>query len=140
LGDPEDSMRVSELMQKAVKTVSLDAPVNDAVVTLADSHISALPVVDGMGRMVGVISSTDILTSEAEAEDAAARDTLLEDTTVRDIMTRHPLTVPPDADVREAAQQMLYADIHRLFVVDGEHVVGVISTTDLMRAVATGRL
>jgi len=133
-------MRVSELMQKPVKTVNLDAAVNDAVVTLADSHISALPVVDGMGRMVGVISSTDILTSEAEAEDATAREALFEDTMVRDIMTLHPLTVSRNAEVREAAQQMLYADIHRLFVVDGEQVVGVISTTDIMRAVATGRL
>jgi CBS domain-containing protein len=133
-------MRVRELMQRAVKTVSLDAAVNDAVVTLAESHISALPVVDGLGRMVGVISSTDILTSEAEAEDATAREALFEETVVRDIMTRHPLTVSPDAEVREAAQQMLYADIHRLFVVDGERVVGVISTTDIMRAVATGRM
>lgn len=133
-------MRVSELMRKAVKTVRLDTAVSDAVVTLAESHISALPVVDGMGRMVGVISSTDILTSEAEAEDATAREALFEETMVGDIMTLHPLTVSPGADVREAAQQMLYADIHRLFVVDGERAVGVISTTDIMRAVATGRL
>jgi CBS domain-containing protein len=133
-------MRVRELMQKDVKTVSLDAPVNDAVVTLTDSHISALPVVDGLGRMVGVISSTDILTSEAEAEDAVAREALFEGTMVREIMTAHPLTVPPDEDVREAAQQMLYADIHRLFVTSGDQVIGVISTTDIVRAVATGRL
>ena len=133
-------MRVSELMQRAVKTVNLDAAVNDAVVTLADSHVSALPVVDGLGRMVGVISSTDILTSEAEAENPTAREALFEETMVRDIMTPHPLTVLPDVDVREAAQQMLYADIHRLFVVDSERVVGVLSTTDIVRAVATGRL
>lgn len=133
-------MHVSELMQKPVKTVSLDAMVSDAVVTLADSHISALPVVDGMGRMVGVVSTTDILTSEAEAEDSTAREALFEDTIVRDIMTLHPLTVSPDTEVKEAAQQMLYAEIHRLFVVNGERVVGVISTTDIMRAVATGLL
>jgi CBS domain-containing protein len=133
-------MRVRELMQKDVKTVSVDAAVNDAVVTLTDSHISALPVVDGLGRMVGVISSTDILTSEAEAEDAIAREALFEGTMVREIMTSHPLTVSPDEDVREAAQQMLYADIHRLFVTSGDRVVGVISTTDIVRAVATGRL
>jgi predicted transcriptional regulator len=139
-GDTGADMRVSELMQKAVKTVNLDAAVKDAVVTLADSHVSALPVVDGMGRMVGVISSSDILTSEAEAEDATARKALFEDTMVRDIMTLHPLTVSRNAEVRETAQQMLYADIHHLFVVDGEQVVGVISTTDIMRAVATGRL
>jgi CBS domain-containing protein len=137
---PEGDMRVSELMQKDVKTVGPDAVVNDVVVSLADSHISALAVVDGMGRMVGVISSTDILTSEAEAQDAVEREALFEQMVVRDIMTRRPLTVPPEADLREAARQMLYADVHRLFVVDGDRVVGVISTTDIMRAVATGRL
>jgi CBS domain-containing protein len=137
---PEGDMRVSELMQKDVKTVGPDAVVNDVVVSLADSHISALAVVDGMGRMVGVISSTDILTSEAEAQDAVEREALFEQMVVRDIMTRRPLTVSPEADLREAARQMLYADVHRLFVVDGDRVVGVISTTDIMRAVATGRL
>lgn len=133
-------MRVCELMQKDVKTVNLDAAVNDAVVTLMDSHISALPVGDGMGRMVGVISSTDILTSEAEAQDAVEREALFEEVMVRDIMTPHPLTVSPEAEVREAAQQMLYADIHRLFVTSGDQVIGVISTTDIVRAVATGHL
>ncbi len=133
-------MLVRELMQNHVRTVSLDSPVNDAVLTMADSHISALPVVDGTGRMVGVISSTDILTSEAEAQDAVARENLFEGTMVGEIMTTHPLTVSPDEDVREAAQQMLYADIHRLFVTEGEKVLGVISTTDIVRAVATGRL
>jgi CBS domain-containing protein len=131
-------MRVRELMQDKVITVNLDTPVNDAVVTLTDAHISALPVVDSGGRMVGVVSSTDILTSEAEAYDAVEREALFEEMMVRDIMTRRPLTVSPDADIREAAQQMLYADVHRLFVTSGDQVVGVISTTDIVRAVATG--
>jgi CIC family chloride channel protein len=133
-------MRVRELMQKDVKTVDPEAAVNDAVVGLSDSHISALAVIDGMGRMVGVISSTDILTSEAEAQDAVEREALFEQMMVRDIMTPRPLTVSPDADVREAAQQMLYAEVHRLFVTRDEQVIGVISTTDIMRAVATGHL
>jgi CBS domain-containing protein len=133
-------MRVRELMQDDVITVNLDTPINDAVVTLTDAHISALRVVDSGGRMVGVVSSTDILTSEAEANDAVEREALFEEMMVRDIMTRRPLTVSPDAEVREAAQQMLYADVHRLFVTAGDKVVGVISTTDIVRAVAAGNL
>ena len=133
-------MRVAELMQTDVQTVPSDAVVNDAVVTLADSRISALPVVDGAGHMVGVISSTDILASEEEAEDRSARDTLFDKTFVRDLMTPRPLTIAPDAEVKEAAQQMLYAGVHRLFVTGGERLIGVISTTDIMRAVAAGRL
>jgi CBS domain-containing protein len=123
-------------MQPDVKTVRSDAPVNEALVTISDAHISALPVVDAAGRMVGVISSTDILTSEAETRNAHERQMLLEDTLVQEIMTVSPLTVSPEADVREAAQQMLYAEVHRLFVTSGDRLVGVISTTDVVRAVA----
>jgi len=133
-------MRVRELMQKHVKTIGVDAAVSDAVVTLTDSHISALPVLDGIGQVVGVISSTDILTSEAEVADAAERDALFEETPVRDLMTRHLLTIEPEADVKQAAQEMLYADVHRLFVIEDDRVVGVISTTDIVRAVARGHL
>jgi len=133
-------MRVRELMQTKVQTVHPDDAVNDAVVTLTDAHVSALPVVDETGHMIGVISSTDILTSEAEARDAVEREALFEQMMVRDIMTPRPLTVSSDADVREAAQQMLYAEVHRLFVTSGKQLVGVISTTDIVRAVAVGGL
>lgn len=133
-------MKVSELMQTDVQTVRPDAVVNDAVVSLAESHITGLPVVDGGGRLVGVISTTDILASEEETEDPAARDALFEGTFVRDLMTPRPLTIAPDATVKEAAQEMLYADVHRLFVMDGDRVIGVLSTTDIVRAVATGQL
>jgi CBS domain-containing protein len=133
-------MRVRELMQTKVQTVHPDDAVNDAVVTLTDAHVSALPVVNESGHMIGVISSTDILTSEAEARDAVEREALFEQMMVRDIMTPRPLTVSSDADVREAAQQMLYAEVHRLFVTSGNQLVGVISTTDIVRAVAVGGL
>jgi CBS domain-containing protein len=136
----EDVMRVAELMESEVQTVPTDAVVNDAVVTLAESRITGLPVVDGGGRLVGVISTTDILASEEEAEDQTVREALFERTFVRDLMTPRPLTISPDADIKEAAQQMLYADVHRLFVTESERLLGVISTTDIMRAVATGRL
>lgn len=133
-------MTVAELMQRNVRTVSGEASVAQAIVELADGHISGMPVVDGTGRVIGVLSTTDVLTAEAEADDDAARRSLLERTAVRDIMTPRPFTVAPDEDVCEAARQMLYADVHRLFVAEGEQLVGIISTTDIVRALATGRL
>ena len=133
-------MKVAELMQRNVKSIRSEASVAEAILTLADAHISGVPVLDGSGRMVGVLSSSDVLAAEAEAGDATSRQTLLENTQVREIMTRKPYTVPPTADIREAAQQMLYADVHRLFVAEGDNVVGVLSTTDIVRAVAKGQL
>jgi len=64
----------------------------------------------------------------------------MEETSVRDIMTPRPYIIAPDEDVREAARQMLYAEVHRLFVAEGDRLVGVLSTTDIVRAVATGKL
>ena len=133
-------MKVAELMQRNVKSIRSEASVAEAILTLADAHISGVPVVDGPGRMVGVLSSSDLLSAEAEAEDATSRQSLLENTEVQEIMTRRPYTVAPTADVREAAQQMLYADVHRLFVTEGDTVVGVISSTDIVRAVARAQL
>ena len=99
-------MRVADLMQTDVQTLPPDAVVNDAVVALAEARISAAPVVDRAGRMIGVVSTTDILASEEEAEDPEARETLFERTFVRDLMTPRPLTIVPEAEVKEAAQQM----------------------------------
>ena len=131
-------MRVAELMQRNVRTIAGEANVAEVVLSLADAHVSGLPVVDKGGRMIGVVSSTDVLA--AEAESPGLRRDVLEETSVREIMTARPYTVMPDQDVREAARQMLYADVHRLFVVEGDRLLGVISTTDIVRAVATGKL
>lgn len=132
-------MRVRDLMSTTVETVRGDETVADAIMTMSDAHVSSLPVVDGHGRLVGVISNTDVLMAEAESG-AGGLQTLLDTTTVRAIMTPQPLAVSPETTAAEAAQQMLYADVHRLYVVADDRVVGVISTMDLVRAVATRRL
>jgi CBS domain-containing protein len=133
-------VRVAELMQKDVKAVRPDVSVADVIASLADAHVSGVPVVDRHGQMLGVISSSDVMVQEAEADDTEARTTLLESTMAQDIMTPHPLTIDPNADVREAAREMLYAEVHRLFVVEHGKLVGVISTSDIVRGVATGKL
>ena len=129
-------MRVAELMEGKVRTIDGEATVAEAILSLADAHISGLPVVDGDGRLIGVISSSDVLVAEAETAGMLERQMLIEGTPVREIMTPRPLTIAAQASVHEAAQQMLYAEIHRLFVTEGDQVVGVISTTDIVRAVA----
>ncbi len=132
-------MRVADLMQPDVETIGPDATIADVLVSLADAHISALPVVDRRGRMLGVVSNSDVIAVEAEAEEHG-RAELLRGTAVRDIMTPRTLTISPQADIREAARQMLYAEVHRLFVASDGELVGVISTTDIVRALATGKV
>ena len=133
-------MKVAELMQRSVKTIGSYASVAEAIVSLADGHISGMPVVDTAGAVIGVLSTTDVLAAEAEVDDASGRQNLLENTAVREIMTPRPFTIEPGENIREAARQMLYGDVHRLFVAEGDKLVGIISTTDIVRSVATGKL
>ena len=95
---------------------------------------------DQHGLLLGVLSSSDVLEAEAEAGDAEARTTVLEETRVSDLMTPRPITVTPETAVQEAARQMLYADVKRLFVEDDGRLVGVLSQTDIVGAVAKGHL
>ena len=133
-------MRVADLMQTDVRTVSPDASVAAVVQAMADSHISGLTVVDDEGRLLFVVSSTYVLQATAEQDDAMARSRFFEHTSARDIMTPTAHTIEPDADVRQAAQQMLYAEVRRLFVEDKGRLEGVISQTDIANAMGTGRL
>jgi len=133
-------MRVADLMQTNVRTAAPDASVADVVQAMADSHISGLPVVDSVGRVLGVVSATDVLQATAEQDDATARSRFFEHASARDIMTPTALTIEPGAEVRQAAQQMLYGEVRRLFVVDRGRLVGVISQTDIAHAMGTGRV
>ena len=133
-------MRVSDLMQADLETVTPDTSVNDVFVSLAESRVSALPVVDGAGRLVGVISKTDIVASEEDADGEAGRAALFETALVRDLMTSPALTIAADASIQDAAHQMLSTGVHRLFVTTDQRAIGVISVTDILAAVADGRL
>lgn len=133
-------MHVAELMFTDLKTIAPGATVAEAVEILAEGHVTGLPVVDTRDRLIGVISTSDVLEAMAECDDTEARDRLLEKTAVRELMTPRPATIGVDADVKEAAQQMLYLDVHRLFVEDEGKLVGVISQTDIVRGVATAKL
>ncbi len=133
-------MKVAEIMETDVKTVSEHSTIAEAVMVLADEHVLGVPVINSKGYMTGVLSTSDILEAAAECETAGERDRLFEKTSVREIMTPRPKTIDPDAEVKQAAQQMLYLEIHRLFVEYDGQLVGVISQSDVVRAVATAKI
>lgn len=133
-------LRVADLMQADVRTILEDAPVSEAILLLADGHVSGLPVLNANRQLVGVISTTDILAAEAESDTADALNRVVTLTRVGDIMTRLPKTIEPDADIKLAAQQMLYLEVHRLFVVTDGKLLGVLSQSDIVRAVASGQV
>lgn len=138
-GSGEEAMRVAELMVSDVKAVAPDMSVADAVALMTEHHISALPVIDTRNRLLGVISNTDIIQAAAEATEQSHAQ-LFDATEVRDLMTPRPATVRLETDVKEAAQQMLYLEVHRLFVEENGRLVGVLSQSDIVRGVATAKI
>ncbi|UCC47515.1 MAG: CBS domain-containing protein [Gemmatimonadota bacterium] len=65
---------------------------------------------------------------------------ILDQHSVGDVMTRDVLSLPSDATVKSAARFMLEAGVHRLLVIDGGELQGIVTTTDIVRAVAEGKL
>ncbi|MEO8452661.1 MAG: CBS domain-containing protein [Gemmatimonadota bacterium] len=133
-------MRVTELMTTDVISINDEATLADAAGVLADTHVSGIAVLDRHHRLVGAISTTDILAVQAEMENDEARALAMRETLVRDAMSDHPLSIGPEASIREAALEMEYADVHRLFVVMDGKLVGVISRSDVSRGHALGKL
>jgi CBS domain-containing protein len=133
-------MQVAQLMQTHLRTVQAGQTVGEVIESLAEGHISGLPVVDGHGTLTGVITATDVLEGLAEIHDPEARETFLSATMVNEVMTAPPQSIGPEATVQEAARLMMYLEVHRLMVEDHGRLVGIISTTDLLRALAAERV
>jgi CBS domain-containing protein len=133
-------MKVAQLMVTDLRAVEPDTTVGEAVALMSEYHISALPILDTQDHLVGVVSTTDVLEAVSERSDADSRQQLFESTSVRDIMTPRPSVVALDTDVKEAAQQMLYLEVRRLFVEDHGVLVGVIPQSDIVRGVATAKI
>ena len=143
----------SDLMNPEVLTVRDDLTVRDLANFLVENEISGAPVEDGSGKLVGVVSVTDIVTAlvkedggdgdrasyfVAEWEEALSREDLAElrldeaQLTVGAIMTPSVFTVREETPVSEIAEAMVENHVHRLLVTREDRVVGIISTSDLL--------
>jgi IMP dehydrogenase len=131
--DPDVSEpTVGGLMSSDPILVWPDTPVSEIAEILDRAGITGVPVVDWNGYLVGVVSQTDLLRVRA-TEDLWADWARL---SASHIMSRPVLTVTVDTPVEEAVRLMESRRVHRLVVVadDGESPVGVLSATDLVRA------
>ncbi len=141
---------VSDVMTHTVAAVGRGATVKEIVQLMQDWKISALPVIEGEGRVVGVVSEADLLPKE-EFRDSdpqlrsaggtpTARLRRLSDlakagaVTAEELMTSPVLTVRPDATLAQAARTMARAKVKRLPVVDAVGLLeGVVSRGDLLK-------
>jgi len=125
-------------MTGAPITVSPDTPVFDARQTMIKERIRHL-LVSEHRRLVGIVTDRDIrlnLPSQATSLSVWEMNYLLAQLTVDKIMTTSVIIVGPDLEARDAARLMLEHKIGALPVLDGEHLIGIITETDVLRAFA----
>jgi len=132
-------MRVKDIMSRPVYTVRSTDSVEHAAALLADRGITAAPVYDVGGELVGMVSEGDLLWHRVPAEPTAhLRLVSVADDRpklVADVMSSDPVTTWPDADLADAAQTMLDRDVRSLPVLHDGDVVGMISRRDILRTV-----
>lgn len=142
-------MRAAQVMSKGILTISADATVFDAAELLVSADVSAMPVVDRTGRIVGIVSEADLM-RRAEigteprkswlqrifADDAtkAAEYVTFHARRVADVMTKPVVTVQEDSPLSEVVDLMAKHKVKRVPVLRGDVAVGVVSRSNLLQA------
>ncbi|WP_380120760.1 CBS domain-containing protein [Dactylosporangium cerinum] len=122
-------MHAKDIMSTPAYTVHADGPVAAVVELLERQSITAVPVTDERGVLVGMVTEGDLLRRQAggaTAGDLGARQ-------IREVMSARPVMAWPDADVADLAAAMVKHDAHTVPVVVEERVVGVVSRCDVLR-------
>lgn len=129
-------MKLRDLMKTRVTTVGPEDTLHLADGIMSLGGLRHLPVVSG-GVLLGIITHRDILraptTFRGFAADARA---VLRALTVRDVMTKEVVTISADASVREAAGRLLEHRVGCLPVLERGALVGIVTTSDLLHAIA----
>ncbi len=147
-------LQARDIMTQAVLTVSPETLVSDLAKTLVGKNIGGVPVVDSDGRLVGIVTQSDLVERAQELELPPALNILdfhlylevpshffrklekMLGATVGDIMSPKPVTVSPDTPVPRLAALMDRQKVHTLPVLEGGKIVGIIGKIDLVRALA----
>lgn len=126
---------ISKIMSRHLITITHGDPISKIRKTFTDSGVGHLPVVSG-GKLVGIVSWTDLMRvsfGDAFGQGTAAVDATLDHTIkLEDIMQSDPVTLDHTATIRDATTVLTQAKFHSLPIVDGEHLVGIVTSTDLI--------
>ncbi len=149
------SKTVADVMSHNPILVSPQTPLKEAIQILAEKRISGLPVIDDAGKLVGIISETDLMWQETGVTPPAyimILDSVIYlqnpgtyerdlhkalGQTVGEVMSKNPVAISPDKSLREAAQLIQNHKVQRLPVLDnGGNVIGILTRGDIIRAMA----
>ncbi len=130
-------MLVSDAMTTIVVSTTPDTSVNEAMRILRENRIRRLPITDGHGNIVGIVTEKDLksaMPSSAATLDIWELHAALEKVKVEEIMIRDVITVKDDVPIENAARIMAEKKIGALPVLNEEgHLVGIITESDIFR-------
>ena len=129
--------RVRDYMTRDPLTLRDDDLLRQAVEVVMVRRIRHIPVLDGAGRLVGIVTDRDVqgtLPSPLSAAAPEEYEALLETTSLARIMTRDVITVAPDDLAAEAVETLLASRIDGLPVLEDGGVVGIFTVRDALRA------
>jgi acetoin utilization protein AcuB len=128
-------MLVGERMTHPVITITPDMPIVDALNLMKSERIRRAPVVKD-GRLVGIVSDKDLLNASPSPVSSLSvweMNYLLSKITINEVMTKKVLTITEDTPIEEAARIMADNKVGGLPVMRDDHVVGIITETDLFK-------
>lgn len=149
-------MKAEQIMTREVVTVKAGASVEELVELLGNQPFSGLPVVDGEGRVLGIVSEHDLLMHQSPVNFPPFINILggiiyLEDlrdfnkklkkslaVRVDEVMTTDVVTIGKETTLREIARIMVEKKINRLPVVEDGKLIGIVSRADLVKAMEKG--
>lgn len=127
---------VTTIMSETLQTVHDHEPVSKLRQMFEQGEIHHLPVISGE-KLVGIVSWNDFMRvsfGEFGNQDAKSLDQMLDHTyTLQDIMVKDCVTISKSATIRDAARVLSTSHFHALPVVDGEDLVGIVTSSDLIR-------
>lgn len=125
-------IRAREFMTRDVVVLRDEQPIAQAIDLLVRRGFSGAPVLDGGGRLVGVLSELDCMTMVTSG--AFHQEQLVAACRVADLMTKPEHLVAPDEDIYTVAHVFIRDRVRRLLVTDDGSLVGLISRRDVLRA------
>lgn len=137
-------MRAKDVMSDGITSLTHDATVHEAIELLVNTGVSAMPVLDEDGIMIGIVSEADLIRRTAPEtwqreladDEAVGAD---HSRPVTEVMTKNVITVDENMPVAEVAKLITVQRVKRVPVTSGKSVVGVISRVDLLKALLSRR-
>jgi len=145
-------LQARDIMTREVITASPETPIAELSRTLENRKIGGVPVVDQDGRLVGIVTQSDLVERARELELPPAINILdfhiylqipsqllkrvekMLGATVGEVMSPKPVTVSPETPVSQVAALMAKQKVHTLPVLEGGKIVGIIGKIDIIRA------